>query len=80
MQVQEIKECGVYAFPDGREVVAYSGGRRGYFRLYDPVDWKYQGPPLYEADERGVITSSGRPTPWSVKDLMDVGQTAPQRY
>ena len=80
MQVKEIRECGVYALPDGREVIAHSGGKRGFFRLYDPLAWKYEGPPMYETNERGVITSLGRPTPWSVEDLKDVGQTAPQRH
>jgi hypothetical protein len=36
MQVREIRECGVYALPDGREVIAHSGGQIGFFRLYDP--------------------------------------------
>ena len=81
MQVKEMRECGVYALPDGREVIAKrSEGKSGFFKLYDPLAWKYEGPPMYETNERGVITSSGRPTPWSVKDLKDVGQTAPQRY
>lgn len=79
MQVKEIKECGVYAFPDGREVIAISS-KQGFFKFYDPLAWKYYGPPMYEVDERGKITSFGRPTPWRVEDLMDKGQTAPQRH
>jgi hypothetical protein len=81
MQAKEMKECGVYALPDGREVIAHrSGGKSGFFRLYDPLAWKYEGPPMYETDERGVITSLGRPTPWRVEDLKEVGQTAPQKH
>ena len=82
MQVKEIRECGVYVLPDGRELIAHCAGdgRRNFFRLYDPLAWKYEGPPMYEADERGVITSLGRPTPWRVEDLKDVGQTALRRY
>ena len=81
MQVKEIREYGIYALPDGREVIAQGGdgSRRGFFRLYDPLAWKYEGPPMYETNEQGVITSLGRPTPWRVEDLKDVGQTAPQR-
>jgi hypothetical protein len=81
MQVKEIRECGVYVLPDGREVIAFcgDGSQRGFFRLYDPLAWKYAGPPMYEANEQGAITSLGRPTPWRVEDLKDVGQTAPQR-
>ena len=81
MQVKEIRDCGIYTLPDGREVIAHcSNGKSGFFRLYDRLAWKYEGPPMYETDERGIITSLGRPTPWSVADLKDVGQTAPQRY
>lgn len=76
MQAKEMRECGVYALPDGRQVIAQSGGRYGFFKLYDPLAWKYSGPPLYEADRQGTITSSGRPTPWRVEDLKDVGQRA----
>jgi hypothetical protein len=81
MQVKEIKECGVYALPDGREFVAHCSDRRGFFKLYDPLAWKYEGPPMYETDERGVLTSLGRPTPWRLEDLKEVGQTvAPRRH
>jgi hypothetical protein len=81
MQVREMRDCGVYELPDGREVIAHCReGKHDFFRLYDPLASKYEGPPMYEADERGVITSLGRPTPWRVEDLKDVGQTALQRY
>lgn len=79
MQVKEMREFCVYALPDGREVIAQSGGRYGVFEFYDPLAWKYLGPPLYDADREGRITSSGRPTPWRVADLKEVGQVAPQR-
>ena len=79
MQVKEMRECGVYALPDGRQVIALSGGRYGFFKLYDPLAWKYEGPPMYEADARGAITSSGRPTPWRVEDLKEVGLAAEKR-
>jgi hypothetical protein len=80
MRVKEIKECGVYALPDGRELIAHrSSGNSGFFRLYDPLAWKYEGPPMYETDGQGAITSLGRPTPWRVEDLKEVGQTAPQK-
>jgi hypothetical protein len=41
--------------------------------------WKYEGPPMYEADAKGAITSLGRPTPWRVEDLKELGQTAEKR-
>jgi hypothetical protein len=79
MQVKEMRECGVYALPDGREVIALGGSREGFFKLYDPLAWKYEGPPMYEADAKGAITSLGRPTPWRVEDLKELGQTAEKR-
>ena len=82
MRVKEIKECGVYALPDGRELVAHciGGGRQGFIKLYDQLSWNAQGPPVYETDERGVLTSMGRPTPWRIEDLKDVGREAPRRH
>lgn len=80
MNTIEMRERRVYLLPDGREVIALKGGRFGFFKLYDPLAWKYLGPALYEADTEGRITSSGRPTPWRVNDLKDAGHAAPQRH
>ena len=74
MQVNEIHDCGVYALPDGRELIALSGGRFGFYKLYDPLAWKYQGPAVYEADAEGRITSLGVPTFWRIEDLKEVGK------
>ena len=80
MQI-EIRDCGVYTLPDGCEVIAHRGGdKRGFFRLYDPLSWKFGGQSLYETDEAGVITAMGKPTPWCLGDLKDVGLTAPSGY
>ena len=80
MQRGEIKECGVYALPDGRELVAERGGKYGFFKLYDPLAWEYRGTPLYETDERGFLTSLGRPTPWRVEDLKEVGRSESRKH
>lgn len=79
MQAKEIRECGIYALPGGREVIATSS-RFGTLKFYDPHAWEYCGPPVYEVGEHGMITSFGRPTPWRVEDLMDVGQTAQPKH
>ena len=79
MGVTEMKECGVYALPDGRELIAQSGGRFGFFKLFDPLAWKHHGPPLYETDGRGVLNALGRPTPWRVEDLRELEQTERKR-
>jgi len=73
----DFREGGVYALPDGREFIASESGLS--FKLYDPLAWKYQGPALYETDGLGLLTSVGRPTPWSVDDLQDRGRTALRR-
>lgn len=80
MNVIEMRERGVYVLPDGREVIAVKGGRFDFFKLYDPLAWKYLGPPIYEADGAGRITSLGRPTPWRVEDLKEAGHAPPQRH
>ena len=77
MKLNEIRECGVYLLPDGREVIA--SGTGGFFKLYDPLAWKYLGPPLYEVRDEGRLTCFGRPTPWRVADLVDKRQKADNR-
>ena len=79
MQVNEIHDCGVYALPDGRELIAHRGGRFGFYKLYDPLAWKYEAPAIYEADAEGRITSLGIPTPWRVEDLKEVGRAEAKR-
>ena len=73
----DFREGGVYALPDGRELIASENGV--YFKLYDPLAWKYEGPALYQTDTLGVLTCVGRPTPWRVCDLTDKGRTASRR-
>jgi hypothetical protein len=77
MELNDIRERGVYQLPDGRELIASGSG--GFFKLYDTLAWKYLGPPLYEIREQEGLTSFGRPTPWRIRDLVDKGQTAPVR-
>jgi hypothetical protein len=76
----ELKERGLYALPDGRELLAARGGRYDSFKLYDPLAGEHVGPPLYEADGRGFLTSLGRPTPWRVEDLKEVARSEPRKH
>ena len=76
MELDDIRERGVYLLPDGREVVA--SGSSGFFKFYDPLAWNL-GPPLYEIRDEACLTSMGRPTPWGVADLIDKRETAPSR-
>jgi hypothetical protein len=77
MKLNEMRECGVYLLPDGRELIASGSG--GFFKLYDPLAWKYLGPPLYEVRAEGSLTCFGRPTPWRIADLVDKRQKAEDR-
>lgn len=81
----DFREGGVYVLPDGRELIASESG--SWFKLYDPLAWKYQGPALYEIEAEiavgvdgkamgpGLLTSMGRPTQWRLDDLKDKGRT-----
>lgn len=77
MKLNEMRERGVYSLPDGRELIASGSG--GFFKLYDPLAWKYMGPPLYEIRDEASLTCFGRPTPWRISDLSDKQQTAEHR-
>jgi hypothetical protein len=77
MKLNEMRERGVYLLPDGRELIASGSG--GFFKLYDPLAWKYLGPPLYEIRDETRLTCFGRPTPWRITDLVDKQQTAENR-
>jgi len=83
-----LKEQGIYAFPDGTQVVACDSrdGRR--LVLYYLRDWKLYGADvvvaernapafrLLEADMAGSIHMYGYPTCWTVEDLVDTGRIA----
>ena len=72
---------GVYALPDGAELVAAvaPGGR---CVLYHPLVWAGQAwvvnmPVAFVVTEEGhVLTRTGEPTGWRVEDLVDTRRTA----
>ncbi|HYY55929.1 MAG TPA: hypothetical protein VE842_01290 [Pyrinomonadaceae bacterium] len=82
-----LKEQGIYAFPDGTQVVACAVGEHGLV-LYYLRDWKLYGAAevlaernaaafrLLEANPAGSILMYGYPTRWTVKDLVDTGRVA----
>ena len=71
---------GVYALPNGKEVIA-GVGREGRYFLYHPLAWKISAwivslPIEYEIDTEGrVISSKGQPAPWRIEDLTDTGRS-----
>lgn len=83
----ELRDRGIYAFPDGTQVVACAHARDGSY-LYYLRDWKLYGAGeveaernalafrLLETDRGGQILMYGYPTRWSVVDLAYTGRTA----
>lgn len=71
----ELRECGVYALPDGREFIVSARGGGGY-SLFTPQAWGGLDNAEYRLDRDGRIMSKGLPTRWRVKDLKDMGRTA----
>ena len=77
----EFRQGGVYALPDGTELVAAAapGGR---YLLYHPLVWAGRAwvvemPVAYVVTPEGhLFTRAGRPTPWRVEDLTDLRRTA----
>jgi hypothetical protein len=76
--MRELRECGIYALPDGREFVAHAVFRGGYI-LYTQGAWEFFGLHLYETNEAGQIRTKGRLTSWRIEDLKDTSRTAGAR-
>lgn len=76
--MHELRECGIYTLPDGREFVAHAVFRGGYV-LYVPGNWEFLGHHTYETNSGGQICSRGRLTSWRVGDLTDTSRTARSR-
>ncbi|HEX8142132.1 MAG TPA: hypothetical protein VF553_06010 [Pyrinomonadaceae bacterium] len=82
-----LKERGIYAFPDGTQVVACPADGQGS-RLYYLRDWKLYGAGevvaernapafrLLETDSEGRILMYGYPTRWTIEDLVYTGRVA----
>jgi hypothetical protein len=76
--MRELRECGIYALPDGREFVVHAVFRGGY-TLYTPGAWEFFGLHIYETNDAGQIRTKGQLTSWSVEDLTDTRRTAHAR-
>ncbi len=76
-----LRQGGVYALPNGTEVVVGVVGREGHYFLYDPLVWAGQTwivsmPIANEIDANGeVFAHNGQPTRWRVEDLLDTHRT-----
>jgi hypothetical protein len=71
---------GVYALPNGTELIV-GVGREGRYFLYHPLVWKGRAwivslPVEFEVDAEGrIMTGRGQPVPWRIEDLRDTGRT-----
>jgi hypothetical protein len=73
----ELEENGIYALPDGRELIARMG-MLGNYLLHDPTQG-VAAAPLYLINESGQLLSWGRLTRWSATDLIYTGRiSSPQ--
>lgn len=78
MQKINLRECGIYALPDGREFVVHAVFRGGYV-LYTPGAWEFFGLHSYETDDAGLLRLRGHATYWRIEDLTDTKRTAHSR-
>lgn len=72
--MSELRERGIYALPDGDEVIACAA-QRGYYFLHRLLT-STLCVPAYVVNLGGEILSVERRTPWSVTDLTDTGRTS----
>ncbi len=68
----EIEDHGIYKLPDGREFLVRAG-RQGTYLLHD-LRLGVASAPIYLIDGSGQFLSWGKPTKWSVRDLLDTGR------
>jgi hypothetical protein len=71
---------GVYALPNGKELIV-GVGQEGHYFLYLPLVWRISAwivslPIEYEINAEGwIISSRGQPTSWRIEDLIDTDRT-----
>ncbi len=67
--MKDLRDGGVYTMPNGKEVVARSSNRSGYYLYASPT--LIYALPVYEVVATGHIYAAGRPTSWNVADLTE---------
>jgi hypothetical protein len=68
----ELRDNGVYTFPDGREFVVRVAQEGGYM-LHDPR-LGVTSAPVYWVNGAGQILFWGKRTPWVAEELRDTGR------
>jgi hypothetical protein len=69
-----LEENGIYALPDGLELIARIGNSGAYL-LHDPKRG-VAAAPLYLVDQSGHLLSWGRTTRWTMNDLQHTGRVS----
>ena len=70
----QLRDCGIYRLPDGKEYVA-ACNLSGVFFLFDCTT-AAEPRPVFEVTEEGrVARRFGTGREWSVEDLSDTGRT-----
>jgi hypothetical protein len=87
MQMVGLRERGIYALPNGTQVVACTDAS-GFTVLYYLTDWKLFGGDevcsehnaaafrIFQTNSANLILRLGQPTTWNLHDLSDTGHTA----
>jgi hypothetical protein len=73
--MNKLKNLGVYALPDGKELVAEIEPGAGY-RLYPTQLWNQFRYTEYMVNREGRLLIRGEPTDLSIEHLIDTGRRA----
>jgi hypothetical protein len=71
----KLRNLGIYALPDGRELIAdtlYTGS----YSLYSTLSWDSYCIADYLVNKDGQLLSKGKPTRWSIDELRYTGRKA----
>lgn len=83
-----LRDRGIYALPDGTQVVVCTDSASGATILYYLTDWRLFGGEEIRAERNAstfrilhtspadLIYRLGQPTRWNLQDLLDTGRTA----
>jgi hypothetical protein len=73
--MKKLKNLGVYALPDGKELIAEVEPGAGY-RLYPTQLWNQFRRSEYLVTREGRLLIKGKPTELSIDHLIDTGRRA----
>jgi hypothetical protein len=71
----ELRDRGIYRFPDGREFVVCAASDGCGYLIFNSEAWQSYARPEYRSQLNGRILRRGFVTRWRVEDLCDTGRT-----